>query len=112
MPYDDTFDQRSGEYEEDDRTNFGDEQEELWYGKKIQADVGFKNFSKYVIKAIFTKRFINKCFSKPEKLYVVGEDEITDLFGSSEEFELDVTNKIKEIKAWFENKGFKVELEK
>ena len=112
MPYDDTYDATDREYDEDDRINFGDEQEEIWYGKKLESDAGFKNFSKYVIKVIFTKRFINKCFLDPAKLFRNGEDKITDLFGSSNEFELDGRKKINEIKAWFESKGFKVEIEK
>lgn len=111
-PYDDTYDATEREYEPEDKLNFGDEQEEIWYGKKIESDVGFKNFNKYVIKVIFTKRFIDKCFFKPAKLYVVGEDKVTDLFGSSDEFELEPRKKINEIKDWFENNGFKVEIEK
>lgn len=112
MPYDDTYDKDAGEYEDEDRINFGDEQEEVWYGKKLEQDVGFKNFSKYVSKVIFTKRFINKVFQKPEKLFVRGEDSITDLFGNVNDFLIDGRGKINQIKQYFEQNGYKVELEK
>lgn len=111
-PYDDTFDVADQEYDEDDRLNFGDEQEEIWYGKNIERDMGFKNLNKFVLKIIFTKRFIQKCFNNPKKLYVTGEDKITPLFGTDEDFDLAPTKKVNEIKNWFESQGYKVEFEK
>jgi hypothetical protein len=39
--------------------SYGDEQEELWYGKQIEKDKGIKDIKKYIKKVIFTKHFIN-----------------------------------------------------
>ena len=55
MPYDDTV-SKNGERDRYD--DWGDEQEELWYGNTLENDNGFKNFKTYLIKVIFTKKFM------------------------------------------------------
>ena len=111
-PYDDTYDAADREYDEDDRLDFGDEQEEIWYGKNIQRDLGFRNLDRFVLKLIFTKRLVDKIFSNPKKLFITGEDQVSPIFGDVNSFELNPKEKIEEIKKWFEGKGYTVEIEK
>lgn len=47
-PYNDNPQQEKG---------YGDEQEELWYGKQLEKDRGFKDIRKYVKKVVLTKKF-------------------------------------------------------
>lgn len=59
MPYDDTYDQAEKDYDYIDKESWGDEQEEIWYGKALNGDNGFKNIKKYIIEIIISKKFLN-----------------------------------------------------
>lgn len=61
MAYDETFAPDRDQDEMDDLRNlYGDEMEQLWFGKKIEADKGIKNITRYIKQIIITKKFKNK----------------------------------------------------
>lgn len=109
-PYDDAYVSADKEYDEDDKQAFGDEQEELWYGKKLQSDGGFANIKKYTFLVIFSKRFKKTLVSNPKDFRYT--DDIIDVFPNLLDVNVSPIEKMNEIKSWFESNGFRVEFEK
>lgn len=110
-PYDDTV-YKDGTVSEPDREAFGDEQEEVWYGKRLEGDGGIKNFSNYVIKVILTRKLLNVMVDSPKKLIPVDNNQVTDKIGNVDDINVNIHQRLKSIKDFFEGKGFTVEIEK
>lgn len=109
-PYDDAYRTANKEYDDGDKEAFGDEQEELWYGKKLQSDGGFANIKKYTFLVIFSKRFKKTLVQDPSRFRF--KDDIIDVFPNLLDVNVSPIEKMNEIKSWFESNGFRVEFEK
>lgn len=61
MAYDETFAPDRDQEEMDDLRNlYGDEMEQIWFGKKIESDRGIKNIKRYIKKIFITSKFKNR----------------------------------------------------
>jgi len=89
-----------------DKALLGDEQEQLWYGKRIQQDKGIKNIRSYIKKIIITKKLKEKIVDLSFDIYALGEDQ----FGW--DFELSPQQRLKSIIDFFENYNISVEVQK
>ena len=115
MPYDDTFDQSDMEYDVDDKEQFGDEMEELWFGNALKRDGGFTNLKKYVTAIIITKKFKNKLINSPNDIgnNLINKAKTDLLFKFPTLYDEDVSaiDKLNQIKKFFTNNGFTVKIE-
>ena len=89
-----------------DKALIGDEQEQLWYGKRIQQDEGIKNIRSYIKKIIITKKLKDKIVDLTFDIYALGEDQ----FGW--DFETSPQQKLDQIIEYFENYNIPVEVQK
>lgn len=113
MPYDDAYDKTDKEFDLDDKEAFGDEMEEVWYGKTLEGEGGFRNMKKYVFDVTLTKYFLKTLVQSPEKLKPkYGENKVDELFPDIYDVSISPQEKIKQIKDFFEKEGFVVKLEK
>jgi hypothetical protein len=112
MPYDDTYDKEEGDYDESDRENFGDEMEEVWYGKQVERDGGIKNIKKYIKTIILTKKFQRNLAQNPEligdKLVDRAKQYIEFKFPFIYEYDLSPNQKLEKITKFFESFGITV----
>lgn len=111
MPYDDTYDQSDKEYNPNDVKSFGDEQEEVWYGDTLDSYRGFKNLKNYVIEIILTKRFLKLLVKSSKFIAAFVKDEAI-LHDYINDYNNSPSEKLNVIKKWYENHGYKVEIEK
>lgn len=109
-PYDDSYSTTDKEYDASDKLEFGDEQEELWYGKKLESDGGFANIKKYTFSILFSKRFKKALVSDPTNFRQ--HRDIIDIFPNLLDVNASPIEEMNEIKSWFESNGFRVEFEK
>lgn len=112
MPYDDTYVKSWKKFDTIDKEAFGDEREELWYGKQIQSDKGFKNVKKYTMYVIFTKRFLNKLLDADKLRPPHGTDKVDELFNDMYDASVSPQKKLKDVTDFFEKQGYTVKIEK
>lgn len=113
MSYDDTYSPREDEFERARiKKLYGDEMEQLWYGKRIESDRGIKNIKRYTIKIIMTQSFM--------KRIVTGDYRWTDFtrefkskYIDSWNYETSPMEKLKQIKNFIETEyNIPVEIQK
>jgi hypothetical protein len=113
-PYDDAFDVQDQEYDADDKEHFGDEMEEVWFGKALESDSGFRNFKNYILSVIFTKK-LQSHLSDPNKLKskLHGSDKIdvVNMYPFLFDTSLSDDVKLTKLKAVFEKYGVIVKFE-
>jgi len=113
MAYDETYapDYSSVEIE-DLKSLFGDEMEQLWYGKKIQADQGIKNLKRYITKIVITKDFMKKIVNYNYDSSFFPKQFKTQ-YMNSWDYQTSPVEKINQIKSYIENQyNIPVEVQK
>lgn len=94
--------------------SWGDEQEEIWYGKKLESDGGIKNIKKFIKKVIITKpgyELITKPAVFNMKQSTIDKDQVISNIADLSQIS-DNRKKLKLVIEYFKKFGIEVEIYK